>query len=150
MVSALALPKPLKREKAPKRIVRTCRPRRKRKGNLAVLKREADRLWSLIVRARPGCESPRPHVCRGVYQGAHGFGRSYWNTRWLPINGFKLCQGEHKYFTHHYVEWRLYLVDAWGQPDYDELERLALRARKPDVEEALRLLRAEAEWRGIA
>jgi hypothetical protein len=147
---SLALPKPVRVEKAPKRIVRTCRPRRKRKGTLAAMKREADRLWSLIVRARAvACESPRAHACRGVCQGAHGFGRSYWNTRWLPINGFKLCQAEHVYFTHRPIQWRLFLVEAWGQGVYDELERLALRAQKPDVEKALADLRSEAFLWGV-
>jgi hypothetical protein len=147
---SLALPKPVRVEKAPKRIVRTCRPRRKRKGTLAALKREADRLWSLIVRARDECESPRAHVCRGAHQGAHGFGRSYWNTRWLPINGFKLCQAEHVYYTHRPIQWRRYLVAAWGCDVYDTLERLALRAQQPDVAAALEKLRAEAEELGIA
>lgn len=146
----LRFPKPEKRLKTPKRIERTCRPRRKRKGPLAAMRHEADRLWSLIVRAGQACESPRPHVCRGVYQGCHGFKRDYWNTRWLLINGFKMCQGEHKYFTHHTIEWDEHLRAAWGQPVYDELRALALRAQKPDVVEALAKLRAEAEQRGIA
>lgn len=146
---SLSLPKPIRREKAPKPIARQSRPRRRRKSEAARIKRECDRLWSLIVRDRNECESPRDHLCRGNFQGAHGFGRSYWNTRWLPINGFKLCQAEHKYFTHHWLEWRRFLVESWGQPVYDTLENLALRACKPDAEAALLKLSLEAEQRGI-
>jgi len=139
---SLSLPKPLHREKAPKRITRTCRPRRKRRGGKAALAREADRLWSLIVRGRGACEMEGDHG--GPLQGAHGFSRRYRTTRWLPINGFCLCAGHHVAMTHDPLAWDDFLRRAWGEPVYQELKRLAQRTDAPDVAAAVARLRVEA------
>lgn len=147
------IPKPPKREPKP-----WTRLRRKRKGTPAALAREADRLWSLIVRysASHGCEAGcgssegtiiGPHV--GALQAAHGFSRRYRNTRWLPVNGFALCAAHHVYWTHRPIEWDEWLRVAWGQETYYELRLLALRTTPPDVSAALEKLRAEAKERGI-
>lgn len=124
-----------------KPIERRSRPRKRRKGTKAALAREADKLWSLLVR-RPGlCE-----ICGSRFrlQGAHGFSRRYRNTRWLLINGFCLCSGCHVYFTHRDLEWQDFLRRSWGESVYDELRRLALRTTAPDVAAALAKLREEA------
>lgn len=142
------IPKPPKRERKPR-----TRLRRKRKGTPAALAREADRLWSLIVRRWDSCESAETALstgdCSGRMQAAHGFSRRYRNTRWLPLNGFCLCAAHHVYFTHRPIEWDNWLREVWGQTTYNELRLLALRTTPPDVAEALEKLRAEAAQRGI-
>lgn len=148
-----ALPKPAPREREPRRpIKRTKRPRRQRKSTPAQLAREADKLWSLVVRSvSPACEAwaIQPPRCLGSIQAAHGFSRRYRNTRWLPINGFRLCAAHHTYFTWRALEWDDWLRKNWGQEVYNDLRLKALRAFKPDVGAALEALRREAIARGI-
>lgn len=140
---SLALPKPVRREKAPKPIARRSRPRAKRRGGKAAKAREADALWSAIVRSRGECEAgPLDHA--GPLQGAHGFSRRYRNTRWLPINGFCLCAGHHVEFTFDPLAWDDFLRRAWGERVYQELKRLAQRTTPPDLDAALAKLREEA------
>lgn len=148
----LRFPKPEKRVKARKAIKRGKRPRRRRAGTPAAISRECDRLWSKIVRSRYTCEAAKGSFldCAGQLQAAHGFSRRYRNTRWLPINGFALCAGHHVWFTYDPLGWDDWLRAAWGQKVYDELRRLAQRTTKPDAEDALRKLAAEAQQRGIS
>lgn len=156
-------PKPPKRPRTRTPLKRTRKPRRKRKGKKASLAREADRLWSLLVRARGPvtfglCEyekgfrgnamiCPAPLSTR--FQAAHGISRRYRNTRWLLINGFCLCPAHHVYYTHRPLEWDEWLRIAWGEKVYNELRLLALRTTPPDVGAALAALQSEAKARGI-
>lgn len=148
-------PKPRKRiavRSVPKRSVK---PRKKRKGKRASLARECDRLWSLIVKCRIGCEALVLSCCENLYsvfqsyQAAHGFSRRYRATRWLPINGFRLCRACHVYYTHRPLEWDVWLREAWGEPAYTELRYLALKNEKQDMPSVLAKLRAEADKLGI-
>lgn len=141
-------PKPEKRSAKPrKRIARGKRPRRQRKSAPAALAREADRLWSLLVRARGKCEAEGPHA--GPLQGAHGFSRRYRHTRWALLNGFCLCAACHMRYTHDPLRWEGYLRDAWGDAVYDELRKIALRTAPFLVAEVLARLKREAKERGI-
>ncbi len=91
----LALPKPEKRAPAPRRpIARRTRPRQRRKGLLAAMKRECWRLLSLIVRTKhPICQSCH---CRPSTDGAHIFGRSYESVRLVELNVAALCRNCHR------------------------------------------------------
>jgi hypothetical protein len=133
-----------------KPIERRSRPRRQRKTTLAAQGRKADRLWSLIVRARGLCEvdSTGPKHS-GPLQGAHGISRRYRNTRWLPINGFCLCAAHHVYFTYRPLEWEDYIRAAWGETVYDELRRIALSQPSPTYGMAWDHLKLEAERLGL-
>ena len=93
------------------------------------MSREADRLWSLLVK-RPG----RCECCNATafLQAAHGFSRRYRGTRWLPINGFCLCRGCHYRFGLDPLGWTAWLKNRWGVSVYEELERLARATAKPD------------------
>ncbi len=137
------LAKPVKRIKVQKPLKRGARPRKRRRGKAASLAREADRLWSLVVRHRGHCEIERPHECKGVLQGMHGIPRTYRSTRWLPINGFAGCAGAHFYFTNRPEEWSAYLLEAWGLEVYRELWRKARSHEKPDLAVVVETLRKE-------
>ena len=140
------IPKPAKRPRKPRP-----RLRKRRKGSKAALAREADKLWSLIVRAKRYCEGePSGPACSGSLQAAHGFSRRYRNTRWLLVNGFALCAAHHVYWTHRPLEWLEWLTDEWGFSVYEELRRLALSPTPPNIEMALERLKAEAKSRRIA
>lgn len=121
-------------------IPRRSAPRKRKRGRAASLAREADRLWSLVVRKRGECE-----VCGSTLrlQAAHGFSRRYRNTRWLPINGFCLCSGDHKRFTHDPLGWDNFLRVAWGGDVYADLRVCALSQVKPDLGLSILDLRKE-------
>ena len=125
---------------------RKARPAKKRKTKRASLSREADRLWSLLVRARGASEISGDTK---NLQGAHGFPRTYRATRWLLINGFALTQSEHVFYTYRPLQWDQFLRERWGQPVYDELRRIALKNEKQDMVAVVSSLRAECETRGI-
>ena len=152
-----AIPKPARRAKVPWAHKRGRRPRRQRKSTPAQLARDADRLWSRMVRAKGSCEflaglygpSTTPLLCSGALQAAHGISRRYRHTRWLLINGFALCQKHHMFWTHRPVEFEAWLRRAWGDSVYNDLQLIALRAFKPDVGAALEALKDEAKARGI-
>jgi hypothetical protein len=147
------LPKPARCSPKPsKRVKRGRRARQRRKGGAAWAGRECDRLWSQIVHASGPCYlADRPgHVCSGSLQAAHGFSRRYRVTRWLPINGFRICSGAHVKYTHDPLAWDQLLREWWGQPVYDQLRSEALSMRKMDPHSVLGHLRAELQKRGAA
>ena len=107
-------------------------------------KAECDRLFSLQVREIGQCEirDGKPH--KGNLQCMHGFSRSYHAVRWVRANGFAGCAAHHTFYTHHPLEWDLWLLDRWGIELYSELRALALTHRTPDLGMVLDELRAHA------
>lgn len=135
------------------------RLRRRKRGGTSWASREADRLWSLIVRQTNSGECylrgvtfpfMAAHTCNGSLQAAHGFSRRYRVTRWLIINGFPLCAAAHMRMTHDPLTWDRLLREWWGLETYDELRQKALSMEKMDPREVLELLRAEASRLGLA
>lgn len=121
-------PKPARRGPKPKRRIRR---QAKRKAKL----HDADRLFSLYIRARDGWACRR---CGSVVnpQCAHVISRTYRAIRWNPDNAVCLCRGCHVMFTHRPLEWadwceerfpgRLALLKvqalaAHEKPDYDAI-----------------------------
>lgn len=130
-------PKPPKREKkAPTRIkrggpiARRSRPRKERKTPRAKLKKIADKLWSLIVRAAGKC-----HLCGSSerLQAAHGFSRRYLGTRFDLRNGWALCSGCHMRYTHDPLGWDEIMRRELGAL-YEVLRQNALAKSTPDYE----------------
>ena len=95
------------------------------------LKVEADRLFSLLIRARGHCESGRDG-CKGPLQCAHGFSRRYMGTRWVTENCFCLCAGHHLYWTHRPIEWDEWMRLKLGK-FYEPLRHRALTLTTPDI-----------------
>lgn len=103
----------------------------KRTPKRTSLMRQADALWSQIVKAPGVCAAreDRQHAtvmryvfCDGVLEAAHVVPRRHRSTRWLPENGRPLCSAHHRYFTGSEKAWR----DFIG-PEWDRLWTLALR-----------------------
>lgn len=148
-MTRLALPKPSRESRQPKRRIRN-----RRKGGKAWAARECDRLWSLIVRASNGGQcflatDGRGHKCAGPLQAAHGYSRRYRVTRWLLINGFPLCSGAHVRYTHDPLGWMVLLAEWWGDSVFQQLRREALSMVSVDVYAKLVNLRAEAKKLGL-
>lgn len=115
----------------------------RKKPSKTALRAKADRLFSLRVRARGVCEAAfyTKVRCNGNLQCAHLISRRYLRIRWSEENALSLCMAHHVYFTHHELEWQLWLsetfpgrwerlrdqaLEAGPKPDYDLiLERLA-------------------------
>lgn len=119
---------PSMRRKKP--IARTARPRPRRKGKIASLKAECDKLFSLYIRKRDG----KCQVCGDTerLQCAHGFSRRYHNTRWDELNAFALCQGCHFSLTFDPLAWEGWLMHRLGR-DYETLRTRALMVgTRPD------------------
>ncbi len=118
--------------------------RKRKPTKLTTLTNECDRLFSQIVRRKGFCVSRRSARHGGVLQCAHGFSRGYHAVRWDVRNAWCLCQACHMYFTHHPLEWDLWLQETWGEELYDEMRALALTHRKPDVRELVLVLREQS------
>lgn len=133
------LSKPIPR-RAKSKGTRTPARRKKRMS----LSKQADALWSKLVKLPGACE-----ICTlpSRLQAAHGFSRRYRGTRWLPINGFCLCAGDHLTMTYNPIAWDDWLRARWGAPVYAELRRLALKTAKPDFPAIIAALTAELEAR---
>jgi hypothetical protein len=119
--------------------------RQKRRSPLTALRTLAKDLWSKCVRSRPGgCECPREDHGAPIYQGCHGFGKkAYPGVRYLLINGWKLTNTCHRYFTGHPIEWDNLMRKDLGPLAYEELRRLALKNERVDLEATVASLKAE-------
>lgn len=136
----LRLPKPTKRAKAPKPPRRGAlpkrgrRPRQRRSGLLAALEREADRLFSLIVRSRSlWCERCR---VRRATDTAHVFTRRYAAVRHAEENAFGLCRECHQLLgsanTKTVSRMEVFFCSVHGSAAFARLRALALVVRRFD------------------
>lgn len=113
------------------------------------LKAEADRLFSLLIRARGHCESGRPNHA-GPLQCAHGFSRRYMGTRWVTANAWCLCAGCHVYWTHRPIEWDEWMRSSLGNNLYAQLRCRALTLTTPDIPERVSELRERLAYVALA
>lgn len=129
-------PKPRKRIKRGGPIARTSRPAKVRKTPRSKLKRQADKLWSLIVRAAGKCR-----ICGSAdrLQAAHGFSRRYLGTRHSLINGWCLCSGCHMRYTHDPLGWDQFMRTELGSL-YEPLRFQALARCVPDYDAVIHTL----------
>lgn len=105
---------------------------------------EADRLFSLLIRSEGSCAARGDAgvACNGALQCAHGFSRSYRNTRWDERNAWPLCQAHHTFYTHRPIEWTIWMKDRMGENLYLIVQATALQTKAPDLEAILAELRA--------
>ena len=89
---------------------------------------EADRLFSLLVRAVAECERCGK---RDGLQCSHFISRRYLGTRWVRLNAECLCVGCHKFLTERPIEARDRARELLGATVYDELEDRARRFTGP-------------------
>lgn len=126
--------------KPPRRIERKSRPHVFRVGKLAEMKREADRLWGLLVRQRAGdrCEVPVVGIfarCPFVAtDAAHIFRRGREASRLHLDNGIALCREHHESLGSAIVGERTrmgdLIVNIRGAETYEAVEWLAAQYGK--------------------
>lgn len=103
---------------------------------------EADRLCGDLVRARGICESDGDGIRHGgPLQWCHGFTRSRQNTRWDLANGFCMCAGHHKFYTHNPDRWERWMKERLGENFYFVLQARSFQTTKVDLERVLTELR---------
>ena len=102
------------------------------------LRNKADKLFSLKVREIGYCR--RCGQTTGL-QCAHICSRRYLSTRWDLDNAMCLDSGCHIYFTHHPIEWDLFVISCIGEEKYNALKKRALIIKDYiDYEEIIRRL----------
>ena len=106
------------------------------------LEKKADKLFGEIVRSRGKCERCGS---KDFLQTAHLISRRYKQVRWDLDNAFCLCRNHHVYFTHHPIEWDLYVEDKIGTTLYKTLKTRALIYGKIRYEEIIKDLEMRRE-----
>jgi len=110
------------------------------------LKRKADRLFGIQVRARGHCEAAGfdDIDCNGGLQTAHIVRRRYLSVRWDLDNAACLCQAHHVYFTWHPLAEERFHTGYLGAEHFEALKKRAETARgAPDYEAILERLKEE-------
>ena len=102
------------------------------------LEAKADKLFGEIIRSRGKCERCGS---KDFLQTAHLISRRYKQVRWDLDNAVCLCRGCHVYFTHHPIEWDLYVEDKIGTNIYKTLKTKALIYGKIDYEAIINKLK---------
>lgn len=138
-------PRPLERSevtpipKAPK-VSKTAR-----KAKKAQPMRDADRLFSLIVRSRGKCEIGVVAKCpSGALQCAHIISRRYRALRWDESNAVAACAGDHLWMTLHPLEWEAWVDEHIGADLHKHMKHRALSEPNPKL--ASVLTRLEQRW----
>ena len=123
------------------------RLKKPKKPSKSKLKRQADRLFSLIIRSRAHCE--RCGTTNNL-QCAHVFSRRYLGTRWNEENAYSLCAADHVFYTHRPIEWEDWCIKRMGLMEWEILRGAALIVTKPDYPMLVESLRQRAHQLGIA
>lgn len=151
-------PKPQRRVPKPRKyIARTTKPAKRRKTSQAAKVREADKLFSRIIRAGRTCYyhfgrgklTPLGFACSGPLQCAHIVSRIYRSVRWDEGNAIPLCAGAHRYMTSRPLEWERFVLTFMPAADYEGLKLRALEVWDHDMEPVLDRLRQRAAELGV-
>src|SRR3990167_389776 len=105
-------------------------------------KKEADKLFSLLIRKRGKCER-----CNSKFnlQCAHIISRRYFSTRFDIENAIPLCQRCHFFYTYHPIEWENWIINRIGNKRFQELKRKALSLKRIDYKELINELKRKLD-----
>ncbi|HEC67028.1 MAG TPA: hypothetical protein ENI23_17260 [bacterium] len=114
-----------------------------RKPSRKTLKKNADRLFSQLIRNTGFCEWCGTKD-KSTLQTAHIFSRRFLVTRWVPLNANCLCSACHFKAHERPVEYTEWLKEYLGEAVYEELRRMAKTSiKKVDLEEVIEDLKAK-------
>jgi len=111
------------------------------------MRNDADRRFSLIVRARGHCEAGAFDgiTCSPMLQCAHLVPRRYLSVRWDFGNAACLCSAHHAYLTHFPLAHQRFCAEFLGEREWEALKSRAELARgAPDYESLLEHLKRMA------
>jgi hypothetical protein len=103
-------------------------------------RKEADRLFSLYIRARDRNCQACPEWTN--LQAAHIIRRRYFAIRWDPSNAVALCVACHKRYTEDELAWQDWVDERFGNDAYQALKLRAQRGGMPDLAYVIAELRA--------
>ena len=104
-------------------------------------KAKCDRLFSLIIRARGGCQNC-PERRYEQLQTAHIISRRYSHTRCDIDNAYCLCAACHRRFTDYPASFGEFVRETIGQLAYDDLVLKSQERTKVDWDDELVCLKA--------
>lgn len=119
-----------------------------RKPSKKTLKRQADKLFAILIKLNRECEwcGRRPPEIQ--LQCAHTFSRRYLVTRWELLNGTALCAGCHRRAHDQPIEFAEFQKELLGEGVYDELRRIAKTSiKKIDLHEKIEELKKMIEMK---
>jgi len=99
--------------------------------------KKCDKLFADKIKSRGRCQKCSK---KDYLQCAHIISRRYKQIRWDLDNAVCLCRGCHVYFTHHPIEWELWVKDQMGNVPYQTLKIRALKYGKIDYDKVLERL----------
>lgn len=109
------------------------------------LKKKADALFSLVVRARGSCQRCGRTPPAVVLHCSHIMSRKYTAIRWDERNALCICAGCHFWQHHNPAENALFLLETVGQELLDQLREEARsypgRVKKVDYQELVQELK---------
>ncbi len=101
-------------------------------------KAEADRRFSLFIRARDGeCRIRTEKPCVGPLQCCHLLSRRFGATRFDPANAVAGCAGHHAYWTANPDRWAAFLEGFVGGIKFDVMRDRAFGGPPPDLADVL-------------
>jgi hypothetical protein len=113
------------------------------------LKKQADSLWSLVIKKRDNyrCQlAGKDHLkCKGNLQSAHIISRTKLSIRYNLCNGRCLCQAHHTYYTFRSSEWIQIVTQLWNDDYVSLLQQRNLLQKQFDFNEQIDELRMKLE-----
>ena len=99
---------------------------------MAIKRDKYDAVFSELVRERAGnqCEVCGVTDATNQIECAHIYGRRNVAVRWDGMNAVSLCHSHHRHFTENPLEFRLWLLNEYGEGHLDILREKANRVRK--------------------
>jgi uncharacterized protein (DUF2237 family) len=104
-------------------------------------RKEADALFSRLIRARDGYCQERTCGLGVDLQCAHLVSRRYLAVRWDESNAVALCIYHHKAFTENPLGWDRWCAERLGAEEWDALKFRAEMGGMPDLGQTITDLR---------
>lgn len=87
-----------------------------RKASRKNAKKQADQLFSKIVRARGECQAAGDGwTCGGPLQCCHVEGRANHRLRWEELNALCMCASHHRHYTSYPIAWAELVADRFPE-----------------------------------
>ena len=106
-------------------------------------KKEADTLFSLIIRSRGVCQAKGLDQiqCAGYHQCCHIVGRGCYNLRYDEKNALCMCAGHHIFYTNHPWEWSHDFIPKFFSDQYHYVNKFRFIYKKNIYKELIPLLK---------
>lgn len=120
--------------------------KRKKKSDRAKRLEYADSLARGLVHARGYCQAAGLDriKCGGSLQWCHIEGRSNKRLKWELWNALCMCAGHHTYYTHHPIEWSIFIEEKFPE-NHKLIRKYINESWDKDIEKTIKYLEKEKE-----